>query len=393
MTSAEQEIFFELLRASIWQREVNLKVFQTSFSWSNICRSLESHALLALAADAILNINEKLPSDCQLTQIQVMAIMQHCATVAQTHFDLNNAIVKSFQFLENSGCHPILLKGQGLATLYPIRNARSCGDIDIYINPSEYEKACEAIKQLINNPQAVETAEEAAHHYEIHDGKIIYEIHRYPSVAGNQSYQDKYYALSSTYLKPEKCNTIIIDNSVLSDQNLHAVSVQIPVPCTQYNVLYVFNHLCQHLWEGGVGLKQIIDWMMLLSTALSKKELDLAILKSDLQTIGLYRAWRILAGVLVYQLGFPKERFPFWNEHLAQKSQGYYIDELIGGASFGSKTSKDQSYKSFTGIKRKVKALKYYYCLCRPVSIISNRFAIERFIFFLKETILRPGRN
>lgn len=388
MNKTEQHIFFHLLRTALWQREPDATPFQSEdWQWRNILIALDNHALLALAADAIMTINDMLPPAKQLNPMQSMNLMQHCASVAQTHYDLNAAVIKSFAQLQQAGCTPILLKGQGLATLYPIRNARSCGDIDVYVNPEEYDKACTAIKQLINNPQAEATAEEASHHYEIHDGKIIYEIHRYPSVAGNQACQDKYYSLSSTYLQPSKCDYVTIDNSVPGVPNQHVASAQIAVPGTQYNVLYVFNHLCQHLWEGGVGLKQLIDWMMLLNASLEKKELDLTILKSDLQTIGLYRAWRILAGVLVYQLGFPKDRFPFWNEHLAQKSQGYYIDELLGGASFGSKTSKDQSYKSLTGIKRKVEAIKFFYRLCRPVSIISRRFALSRFMFFLKQTV------
>lgn len=384
MSPSEQHIFFELLRASIWQREADLSYFHdSSWSWSPILRALDSHSLLALAAGAIMTVNYRLPASQQLNPSQSMELMKYCATVAQTHFDLNNAVIKSFAKLQDAGCHPLLLKGQGLATLYPIRNTRSCGDIDVYVGLGEYEKACSVIKQMINNPEAEANAEEEFHHYEIHDGDVIYEIHRYPSVAGNPRYQEKYYKLSSEYLKPDLHDCVNIE------------TVSIPVPVLQYNVLYVFNHLCQHLWEGGVGVRQFIDWMLLLNSAINGRtsSFDLSTLQSNLKAVGLYRAWRILGGILVYQLGFPKDLFPFWDEVLASKSQGYYIDELLGGCSFGTMSGQDNSYKMRTGIQRKIEALKHFYFLCRPVSIISNRFAIERFIFFLKEAVLRPGRN
>lgn len=372
MTPIEQNIFFELLRAAIWQRDVDIRIFDAAFSWGNICRALESHALLALAADAIMKVNDYLPAEKQLNPMQQMAIMQHSATVAQTHYELNNAIIKTFSVLQQAGCHPLLLKGQGLATLYPLSNTRSCGDIDIYVGLSEYDKVCRAIRQMINNPAAEAQAEEEAHHYEIHDGNIIYEIHRYPSVAGNQRYQDRYYALSSLYLAPGTYDSMTIG------------STPIQVPTLQYNVLYVFNHLCQHIWEGGVGIKQLIDWMLLLNHALKNTDFSLERLKIDLKQIGLYRAWQILGGVLVNQLGMPQSAFPFWDDRLSNKSQGYYLDELVGGATFATKTKFEKDYKSQTGLNRKIEALKYYYSLCRPVSIISPLFAAQRFLFFLK---------
>ncbi len=393
MTPTEQNIFFSLLRTSIWQRHPDLTLFDSpDWSWSPICKALESHALLAIAADSIMTINDQLPLDKQLNPMQSMAIFQYSASIAQTHYELNNAIRKSFAALNNAGCHPILLKGQGLATLYPQRNTRSCGDIDIYVGLEEYDKSCEAIRKFINNPEAEASAEEEAHHYEIHDGKIAYEIHRYPSVAGNQKYQDKYYKLSADYLHFSECDSVKIESTTSKSGKTEVFTI--PVPSLQYNVLYVFNHLCQHIWEGGVGLKQLIDWMLLLNHALRQpSKFDVQLLRSDLKAIGLFRAWRILGGILVYQFGFPKDFFPFWKESLAQKSQGYYIDELLGGSSFGSMSGKDNSYKQHKSIQRKVAAFKHYYYLCRPISIISPRFALERFSFYCKEAILRPGRN
>lgn len=132
MPPSEQQIFFTLLRASIFQRPADLSLFSLpDWTWAPICRSLESHSLLALAADAIIPINDQLPSSKQLTPIQLMAIYKHSATVAQTHFELNQAVADIFEHLKDF--NPILLKGQGLSTIYPNQNTRSCGDIVIYI--------------------------------------------------------------------------------------------------------------------------------------------------------------------------------------------------------------------------------------------------------------------
>lgn len=331
MTSAEQNIFFELLRASIWQREVDVTSFcSLDWQWQNIFNSLESHALLAFAADAIMNVNEHLPQEQKLSTNRMMGLMQHCATVAQTHYELNAAIVSSFSELQSASCTPILLKGQGLASYYPIKNTRSCGDIDIYVGHEKYETAKEIIKSHCTKEE-INCAEEDSHQYHINCGHVIFEVHPIAGHSADSSCQNKYNNWTEKWLCIEKCESIFLDSSI--NRETHEYN-QVLVPNVQFNVVYVFDHLCRHLHFQGVGIRQFVDVAVLLKSAYGK--LDEALFMYDIKQLGLLRAWKILSGILVYNLGLPECMCPFFDRVYASKSQGHILDTTLQDSNFGA---------------------------------------------------------
>lgn len=386
MTSAEQEIFFELLRAFIWQRKVNLKVFQTPFSWSNICRSLESHALLALVADAILNANEKLPSDCQLTQIQVMAIMQHSATIAQTHFELNAAVVDIINYLQKSLVpqtpNLVLLKGQGLATLYPIRNTRSCGDIDIFVGREQYVKICHLVDEYCGNAYHDIKIEEGDIHYKAFLGKVEFEIHHSAAYTAIPSIRDEYNRWAADWLTPEKCNTVTINGAFIK------------VPPFQFYIIYLFEHLLKHLRYEGVGIRQFIDWLIVLNAAMNMSSVSIQQLKSDLKHFHLLEAWQTLGGILVYQLGYPKSKFPLWNESRALHSQNKNLQFIIECGNFGEDITANREFANMSpSMHRNFLAFKYYLSRLQFEYQLLPWDTPRRFIRQLKARIKEIAKN
>lgn len=334
MNKTEQHIFFHLLRTALWQREPDATPFQSEdWQWRNILIALDNHALLALAADAIMTINDMLPPAKQLNPMQSMNLMQHCASVAQTHYDLNAAVIKSFAQLQQVGCTPILLKGQGLATLYPIKNTRSCGDIDIYVGRTDYEKA----KSFFNaqcTPEEIAAVEEDSHQYHIKHGRVTYELHPIAGHSADSSCQKKYNKWAEEWLKQEKCDSAVLEYAVAENNGNELVQQSVPVPNVQFNILYVFDHLCRHLHFQGVGVRQFVDVAILLKSAYGK--LDEVQFKHDLKQLGLFRAWKILSGILVYNLGLPEHMCPFFDTVYASKSQGRILETVLQDSNFGA---------------------------------------------------------
>lgn len=409
MNRTEQAIYLELLRASLWERTPNHIVFHGDWSWTPILEAFINNDLLGIVANtiALLPTSDVSGSLTKQEQQREDLLYRYLGSLIKSHHLLNSRLRDIMPQLESADCHPVLLKGQGLSVHYPKTSLRSCGDLDIYVGEKNMDKA-KAIINAMATKEEIEQAEDSSHHYHIKLNGITYEIHRYPGEAGNKKYQDAYIALSTPRLQPEHCEQV--DLTVGSDK------IQIRVPSLNFNVWYIFNHIVTHFCEGGVGYRQFCDWFIVIrdwnkrnrkeeqaqasiindnlqlnnensctqsripssgvfrgatSTLpcipCSKEEQHL---KEILQSIGLLRAWQILGGILIYQLGLPKEEFPLFNARMAKKSQGFILEEIMGGNRFRF-ASIEGLGQQYHGIRHIIYNLRFYYYMSRSLYIFS----------------------
>jgi len=331
---------------------------------------------------------------------EMEAVLEENKKIHEYH---NKTIVEVFTLLEDNGLHPILLKGQGLAHLYDCvcdsymdpkypsseiehctlnivhsQNSvlRQCGDIDIFIGPNDYEKACRIMDEYCGT-EAKNNACFDGLHYHISDGSMTFELH-YKAADAAKTYRDKEFnAWAYEWLVPEKCDSVNISGK------------KILVPNPQYNTLYVFDHLIKHVRCEGVNLRQFCDWMMIISRNHDIVNSD--ILLHDLKKYSAFKAWKILGGILVNQLGQSKETFPYWNQHKSLKSQNYLLSEIINGGCFrASSKLNDTHTNQKRGIKRTIKAICLDYQVSRFIAVISYR---SSFNYFTKMTLNRVLSN
>lgn len=343
MNKKEQSLFFYILRRALWGNEHDAQVVDyegvDSNVWSNVLTALEGHGLLAFAADALMRLNEELPVDKQLPPMKTFELLQFSANIAQTHFELNNAVAKIFGLLEEAGVKPILLKGQGLAAIYPIANTRSCGDIDIYVGEKGYSKAKEIIDSMCSDAEIAQSQEDP-HQYHIAHGDIIYELHPVAGFCADSLRQKKYEKWSSEQLSTDRCEYVNIKD--YNDEN-HVVAV----PNLQFNVTYLFDHLCRHLRFQGVGFRQFVDIAILLHQ-IAQKKICMDTFEADLRCCGLLKAWKLLSGILVINLGLPEDECPLYDSQQAIDSQGTILDNIIRDMDFGAKADwrhQEEKYK------------------------------------------------
>lgn len=374
MNRQEQTIFFELLRAALWEREVDLRVFQGEWSWERLLLSFQSHALVGVVAHTILN----LPADYQPDVRQQQFIIQTVASLVQTHQQLNQATCEMMSLLEDAGCSPILLKGQGLTAYYPKHCLRTCGDIDIYVGPDKMQLALDTIgKKAQKEGWKISDVHETNHHYQFSLNGMIYEIHRYPGIAGNLHYRHEFQQVALPRLQP----------ALTQFENLQTPvgSIAVRVPSPQFNSWYIFNHLLQHYREGGVGIRQFCDWLLVLRSMDTTETGDLASHLSEiLSQIGLKRAWIILGGILVYQLGLPSDAFPLFDASMATRSQGHILQEIVEGHNFRFRSA-TEGYKQLPhGIRRIWSGMKEVYLIARPLTVISPLYPLSYMIYRMR---------
>ena len=244
-----QELMLALLRAQLWLMPVDdIQLPSSKEEYDELMDLAYRQTVVCFISAACLRHRdaETIPSEIR---DEMYAVIEENKKIHELH---NKTIVEVFTLFENSGIHPILLKGQGLAQLYPQPELRQCGDIDIYIGQADYEKACRIMDGYCG-PSAKENAfYEDQLHYHIFNGSITFEVHR-KAVDAAKPYKDKEFnVLAYGWLQYEKCDTILINDKMIL------------VPNPQYNTLYVFDHLIKHIRCKGVNLRQFCDWMMVV---------------------------------------------------------------------------------------------------------------------------------
>ena len=218
----------DVIKSSLWNKKDLLYVDQDVFE------EMKKHAVYLLSASNISNIimPDELRKTWEMQIIQGIAYNTKCR-YAQSMLPITVPYT--------------ILKGTTAAQYYPFPQYRLLGDIDIITKPSDYHTACE---MLLKNGY-----KEINHHFfddnERHrcfiKNDIVVEVHYY-------------FAILNDPEKAEFLDHLIIENINMS----HTLPDQI-------NGLVLLEHISQHL-EDGLGLRQIIDWMMFVNSCLSDEE-------------------------------------------------------------------------------------------------------------------------
>ena len=151
------------------------RVLPSLADWPQLMAQARIHGVEPLAYDAAL----RLPADQQPDKQLAVQMKQVCLYQMQQQQIWLPRIRKAVEALRSAGVEPVLLKGFGLADLYPKPYLRSWGDADIWVGVSNYHAGCKAVREAF--PEAIHHDQEYEElkHYSIvfPDGNPI-ELHR-----------------------------------------------------------------------------------------------------------------------------------------------------------------------------------------------------------------------
>ena len=222
----------------------------------------------------------------------------------------------------------VVLKGSSAAQYYPNPEYRIMGDIDIMTRREDFSTA---YRQLVDNNFLVQKETER----EICFSKngVIIELHRF-FASLNQPSQSQY------------LDELIIDNinpaHVLPDM---------------VNGLVILEHISQHL-EHGLGLRQIVDWMMFVDKCLMDND-KWYIFQDMAQRIGLKNLAIISTRMCEIYLGLPEHE---WCSGANISVCDQFMDYVISCGNFGNKwgNEKDVGQTVFSYIRNPIAAYKWF---------------------------------
>ena len=311
------EPFFSLLRSGLWNEVPDSSLFAGETDWEGLYRLSYEQTVVPLVTDGINRLpKDRLPAEPE----RMDPFLGDMMVTAQRNTKLDAFIPKLFGALE--GIPAVLVKGQSLAQDYPDPLRRQPGDIDLLVPPSSYEAAKAALL-----PKASKILEE--HPEILHQGmyfrSVEVEIHGTISTLMSRKLDRKLAALMEEQF---------------DGRALPAVSIGgagIPVPEANFNAVYVFVHFLNHYWSGGVGLRQLVDWMTFVSV--HKRDIHPVLLENTLKDLGLVHVWKVFTGFAQEWLGCPAEKLPLAAKPDAKKNARIW-NYLVRCGNFGKNTDR-----------------------------------------------------
>lgn len=247
---------FELLQVAIGNRKAFTSRL-TDEEWESLYSECEKQALLGIAFAGV----ERLPKE-QYPPFDVLAEWVHDAQVAKDRNEkLSRECVDVCDLLAKNGISSCVIKGQSNIINYPehLKEHRTCGDIDLWCLPRNNDRIHKGIANIVeyarryrleHNQPDIPWHRVLYYHVEINlDSGTEVELHYRPS-----------------YLNCFWRN-IRLQNWFENNRQFESLKSPegFPIPTNSFNAIYQLLHIYKHLFEEGIGLRQILDYYMVLS--------------------------------------------------------------------------------------------------------------------------------
>ena len=220
--------------------------------WQMLYSFAFKQALLGLCFDGIERLGKEHPEELKLNPIGrelLMTWMGKAQQIRRQNMKVNAEAGKLFSMLREDGFRCCILKGQGNALMYPNPYSRTPGDIDVWVNASreyltEYAKCHFKLEDDIR-----------FHHLETTLDGVPVELHFFPGIMNNPIYNARLQKWFKRNADLQCSNVVSLSDGI----------GKIAIPTTAFNVIYQLCHLYHHFFDEGIGMRQIIDYFLVVN--------------------------------------------------------------------------------------------------------------------------------
>ena len=314
--------FFSLLQSGLWDYENReISIFPlTETEWKVLYRLSREQTVTGLIFAGI----QKLPESIQPKENLLVRWIATIDAIERSNLKMNSVLVELCELFNKTGINHVLLKGQGIATLYKDPLLRECGDIDFYF-PTE--KDFTGAKNCIHR-EGIRTESKA-------DGSISY-----------------------------------FWKGVKND-------VQIDIPHPILNIIQQSTHILKHAFGLGIGLRQFCD--LAISYYTWYGELAGDDIRAICSKLGLDRWCSLQFSFLVKYINLPKQYIP---NHEIMVSPDVLYAIVWNGGNFGHNAI--TTGKCDSVILRKVHTAWSFYNNIRFAYKIAPKEALGLFMYLIK---------
>lgn len=279
-----------LLQCALWEKEIDTLPFvaSTHAQWEETARLATAQGVQAVCYDALCCLSDELqpPREVKLPwAVSVQALEKRFSRQMQ-------AAVRLASFYQHKGLTVMLMKGLGLAGLYPEPIHRESGDLDIYLFGAY------AMGNKLIAEQGIEVDQHGDKHSCFYFEGIPVENHKH-------------------FLNVEQFR---IDRKILEPALQQALEqterrpfalpecASLLLPPPMFNAIFLARHMSTH-FVGGIVLRHLCDWARFLYT--SRQEYDADKLSILFEKAGMLSLMQCFTALAVEQLGMPQAFSPF----------------------------------------------------------------------------------
>ena len=242
---------FAFLKYCLGSKE-NMSRLIIGMDWQKLYFFASKQALLGLCFEGIERLGKENPEELKQNPIGrelLMTWMGKAQQIRRQNMKVNAVAGKLFAMLREDGMRCCILKGQGNALMYPNPYSRTPGDIDVWIDASR-ERIMEYAQKKFELGDDIRLQ-----HLETSLDGVPVELHFFPCSMNNPIYHAR---LQKWFRR----------NADL--QSSHIVGLpdgagDIAIPTTAFNVVYQLTHLYHHFFDEGIGMRQIIDYFLVVN--------------------------------------------------------------------------------------------------------------------------------
>ena len=243
--------FFAFLKYCLGYKE-NMSRVIAGMNWHELYSFASKQALLGLCFEGIERLGKECSEELRLNPIGrelLMNWMGKAQQIRRQNMKVNAVAGKLFSMLREDGMRCCVLKGQGNALMYSNPYSRTPGDIDVWIDASR-ERIMEHAQKKFELGDDIRLQ-----HLETSLDGVPVELHFFPCSMNNPIYHarlQKWFRRNADL----QCSHIV---------GLPDGAGDIAIPTTAFNVVYQLTHLYHHFFDEGIGMRQIIDYFLVVN--------------------------------------------------------------------------------------------------------------------------------
>ena len=331
----ERHILIKLLRMAMGCEAVE-PVKLAAKEWIAVYRQACSQSLSGM----IYGVVNRMGGDENMPRPLLFEWICKAESIVGLNTKMNAEAARLTEWFDKRGRMTAILKGQANARLYPHPDERQPGDIDIWVEGGKDS----VVKLLTEEGMMDKKATVSYHHVHLppnNDG-ISVEVHFRPSSGNNNPFTNR---RLQHILENE------IKHSEFCPEGFYT-------PTMRFALLMQMSHIQRHFLSGGIGLRHIVDYFMLMRSSSSA---DRAFAREHLSECGLDKT----AGAVMWLM---EELFDMKRDTMIAEPDAYrgrwMLDEILEGGNFGHHSKRRKQgfwHRIFEDQKRNIRLMRFYF--------------------------------
>ena len=220
--------------------------------WRQLYTFASRQALLGFCFDGIERLTKEFSEELKQNPMGrdlLMTWMGKAQQIRRQNMKVNAVAGKLFSMLREDGLRCCVLKGQGNALMYSNPYSRTPGDIDVWIHANRERIMKYARKKF-------ELGDDIRYqHIETSVDEVPVELHFFPCTMNNPIYNARLQKWFKRNVDLQCSNVVSLPDGI----------GEIAIPTTAFNVIYQLTHLYHHFFDEGIGMRQIIDYFLVVN--------------------------------------------------------------------------------------------------------------------------------